>query len=165
MTRFNPLPHQLPRHVDAGIYGLILGSSIIVAASAEHPGQPGLVEVYLCVTATVFFLAHVYARVIGSWIEGEIPSGASVIGELRREWPMVSAQLLPALFLLLGALGVLAAQTAMTAALAVALGELFVAVAYACWRAHATLRQTATSLVVATLFAAVLVLLKIFVHG
>jgi hypothetical protein len=158
------LPHRRSRHVDAGIYGLILGSSIIAAASVEHPDRPGIVEAYLCVTAVVFFLAHVYARVIGAWIEGQAPSAESVRRELGREWPMVSAQLLPALALLLGALGVLPPQAAMTAALVLALSTLFVAVGFACRQARATPAQTATSLVVATAFAGAVVGLKILVH-
>lgn len=165
MARFRPLPHQLPRNVGVGIYGLILGSSIIAGASAEHPGKPGIVEIYLCVTAVVFFLAHVYARVIGRWIEGEAPQAATVREELRGEWPMVSVQLLPALLLLLGALGVLRGETAVTLALAVAFGELFVGVGYACRRAGAAPRQTAVSLVVAMLFAGAIIGLKILVHG
>jgi hypothetical protein len=165
MARFRLLPHQLPRNVHAGIYGLILGASIIAGASAEHPGKPGIVEIYLCVTAAVFFLAHVYARVIGRWIEGEAPKAATVKGELREEWPMISAQLLPAVLLLLGALSVLQGETAVTLALAVAFGELFVGVGYACWRAKAAPRQTVASLVVAMLFAGVIILLKILVHG
>jgi hypothetical protein len=160
-----PLPHRLSRNVDAGIYGLILGSSIVAAASVEHPNRPGIVEAYLCVTAVVFFLAHVYARVIGAWIEGQEPSAESVRRELRREWPMVSAQLLPALALLLGALHVLSPQTAITGALVLALSALFGAVGFACWQARATAAQTATSLVIATAFAAAIVGLKIVVHG
>ena len=77
---------------------------------------------------------------------------------------MVSAQLLPALILLLGALRVLPPRTAITIALVVALSALFVAVGFACRQAHATPAQTATSLVVATAFAAAIVGLKIFVH-
>jgi hypothetical protein len=164
MARFRPLPHQLPRNVHAGIYGLILGASIIAGAAAEHPGQAGIVEIYLCVTAAVFFLAHVYARVIGRWIEGEVPK-TTVPEELREEWPMVSAQLLPAIILLLGALSVLRSETAVTLALAVAFGELFVGVGYGCRRANATPRQTIASLMVAMVFAAVIILLKILVHG
>lgn len=160
-----PLPHRRSRNVDAGIYGLILGSSIVAAASVEHPDRPGIVEAYLCVTAVVFFLAHVYARVLGAWIEGEAPSGASVRRELRREWPMVSAQLLPALVLLLGALRVLPPQAAMTIALVLALSALFVAVGFACRQARATPAQTAASLFVATAFAGAIVALKILVHG
>lgn len=165
MAGFRPLPHQLPRNVHVGIYGLILGASIIAGASAEHPGKPGIVEIYLCVTAVVFFSAHVYARVIGGWIEGEVPGVAAVWEELRAEWPMISAQLLPAVVLLLGALSLLGSETAVTLALAAAFGELFIGVGYACRRANATPRQTAGSLVVAMLFAAVIILLKILVHG
>lgn len=57
-----PPPHRRSRNVDAGIYGLILGSSIVAAASVEHPDRPGIVEAYLCVTAVVFFLAHARLR-------------------------------------------------------------------------------------------------------
>jgi hypothetical protein len=159
------LPHRLSRDVDAGIYGLVLGSSIVAAASVEHPDSPGVVEAYLCITALVFFLAHVYARVIGAWIEGQAPSVRSVRRELGREWPMVSAQLLPVLALLLGALRVLPAATAITVALALALSALFGTVGFACWQARATRAQTALSLLVATAFAAAIVGLKIFVHG
>jgi hypothetical protein len=148
-----------------GIYGLILGASIIAGASAEHPSEPGIVEIYLCVTAVVFFLAHVYARVIGRWIEGESLEAATVRDEVRGEWPMISAQLLPAVILLLGALSVLRAETAVTLALAAAFAELFVGVAYACRRANADPRQMAASLVVAMLFAGAIILLKILVHG
>ena len=165
MRQWNFLPHQAPRNVAGAIYGLVLGSSIIAAASADHPRQAGLVEIYLCVTAVVFYLAHVYARVIGGWIEGESPSFAAVRQELRQEWPMVSAQLLPAALLLLGALGLIDGRNAITLALAVALAELLAGVAYACWKAHATARQAFASLVAAAAFAVVVVLLKIFVHG
>lgn len=165
MPRFRFLPHRLPRNVHVGIYGLILGASIIAGTSAEHPGKPWIVEIYLCVTAVVFFLAHVYARVIGRWIEGEAPEAPAVREELREEWPMISAQLLPAALLLLGALGVIGGETAVTLALAIAFGGLFIGVGYACWRASAAPRQTVASLVVAMLFAAVIILLKTLVHG
>jgi len=165
MTRWKVLPHQAPRNVGGAIYGLVLGSSIIAAASADHPRQAGLVEIYLCVTALVFYLAHVYARVIGGWIEGEVPSFAAVRQQLRQEWPLVSAQLLPAALLLLGALGVIDGRSAITLALAVALCELLAGVAYACWKAQATARQALTSIVAAAAFAVVVIVLKVFVHG
>jgi hypothetical protein len=55
LTRF--LPHEVRSNVAGAIYGVILGSSIIAAAGADHPRQAGLVEIYLCVTALVFYLA------------------------------------------------------------------------------------------------------------
>jgi len=78
---------------------------------------------------------------------------------------MVSAQMLPAVVLLLGALRVLEGETALTLALAIAFGELFLGVGYACRRANAAPRQTLASLAVAILFAAAIILLKILVHG
>jgi hypothetical protein len=165
VSRPSLLPHRVRRNVAGAIYGLILGSSIIAAAGADHPRQAGLVEIYLCVTALVFYLAHVYSGVIGSWIEGEAPSVLRVRKELGREWPMVSAQLLPALVLLLGALGVLSGRMAITLAMAVALAELLVGVALACHKAGATRMQATISISAGALFAAVVVLLKVFVHG
>ncbi|HEY0279258.1 MAG TPA: hypothetical protein VGC32_13410 [Solirubrobacterales bacterium] len=43
LTRF--LPHEVRRNVAGAIYGVILGSSIIAAAGADHPRQAGLVEI------------------------------------------------------------------------------------------------------------------------
>jgi hypothetical protein len=165
MSRFTLLPHKSPENVTGAIYGLILGSSIIAAASADHGDQPGLVEIYLCVTALVFYLAHVYARVLGGWIEGRPPTSSAVGQELRREWPMVGAQVVPALVLLAGVVGLIPPRTAITAALAVALAEVVLAVAYASQQARATTAQAVLSTLVALAFAAAVVLLKILVHG
>src|SRR6201996_5257127 len=137
------LPHRVRRNVAGAIYGLILGSSIIAAAGADHPRQAGLVEIYLCVTALVFYLAHVYAGVIGSWIEGEAPSALRVRKELVQEWPMVRAQMLPAAVLLLGALGLISSRWSISLALGVALAELMTGVVLACRRAGATRSQAA----------------------
>src|SRR6201996_232591 len=137
------LPHRVRRNVAGAIYGLILGSSIIAAAGADHPRQAGLVEIYLCVTALVFYLAHVYAGVIGAWIEGEPPSTGGVRRQLAREWPMVGAQLLPAAALLLGAVAPIPGRAAITLAMAVALTELLTGVVLACRRVGATRTQAA----------------------
>jgi hypothetical protein len=165
MARIELFPHERGANVASGIYGLVLGASVIAAAGSDHPRQAGVVEIYLCVTALVFYTAHVYARVIGSWIEGEVPTWPAIRHQLRRERPMVGAQLLPALFLLLGAIGVIGGRAAITLAVAVALTELMIGVTFACWRAEATPGQLAASLGVAGLFAIVVILLKVFVHG
>lgn len=164
MKRPKLLPHESPRNVAGAIYGLILGASIISAVSADHPGRAGVVEIYVCVTALVFYLAHVYAKVIGKWIEGEPPNALAIRHELRQEWPMVSAQLLPILILLLGALGIFSGQTAITLALVAALTELMIGVLYACFKVRATPVQAVASVSAAAVFAVVVVLLKIFVH-
>lgn len=165
MTRMPQLPHRTSSNVSGAIYGLILGASIIAASSVDHADQPGVVEIYLCVTAVVFFLAHVYARVIGRWIEGESPTATAVAQELRWEWPMVAAQAAPAAVLLIGVLGPIDPSTAITIALAVALVELFLAVGYACRQAKASPIQVIASGTAAALFAIAIVLLKILVHG
>jgi hypothetical protein len=165
MARFEIFPHERGANVASGIYGLVLGASVIAAAGADHPRQAGLVEIYLCVTALIFYLAHVYARVIGAWIEGEAPTWPAIRHGLRRERPMIGAQLLPALALLLGAIGVIGGRAAITLAVIVALTELMVGVTFACWRAQATPIQLALSVGVAGGFAIVVILLKVFIHG
>jgi hypothetical protein len=165
MTPLPQLPHRTSNNVSGAIYGLILGASIIAASSVDHADQPGVVEIYLCVTAVVFFLAHVYARVIGRWIEGEVPTAEAVAAELRWEWPMVASQAAPALVLLVGALGLIGAGRAITIALVVALAELFLAVGFACRQARASRRQVIASGATAAVFALTIVLLKILVHG
>lgn len=164
MKRPRLLPHESPRNAPGAIYGLILGASIISAVSADHPRQAGLVEIYVCATALVFYLAHVYSGVIGKWIEGRPPTAATVRAELREESPMLSAQVLPALILLLGALRLIDGQAAITAALVAALTELMLGVIYACVKLRATPAQAAISISTAGFFALVVVLLKAFVH-
>lgn len=164
-SKFTLLPHRAPENVAGAIYGLILGSSIIAASGADHSREPGLVEIYLCVTAVVFYLAHVYAKVIGGWIEGQAPTPKAVRGELKRESPMIGAQLVPALILLAGALGLIPAAAAITAALGIALVEVLLAVLYAVRQAEGTAWQAVFSGLVAIGFAAVVVLLKVFVHS
>ncbi len=161
----NQLPNQVRRNVAGAIYGLILGSSIIAAAGADHPRQAGLVEIYLCVTALVFYLAHVYAGVLGSWIEGEVPSALRVRRRLRREWPMVSVQVFPAAILLAGAIGLISGRAAITVAMGVALAELMVGVVLACRKAGATRTQAAISISAGATFALIVIFLKVFVHG
>jgi hypothetical protein len=150
LTRF--LPHEVRRNVAGAIYGVILGSSIIAAAGADHPRQAGLVEIYLCVTALVFYLAHVYARVLGS-----SPS--------IQEWPMVRAQMLPAAVLLLGALHLISGRWSISLAMGVALAELMTGVVLACRKAGATRGQATISISAAAAFALIVVFLKVFVHG
>ncbi len=164
MTRLPHLPHRTS-NISGAIYGLILGASIIAASSVDHADQPIVVEIYLCVTAVVFFLAHVYARVIGRWIEGETPTAEAVTRELRWEWPMVAAQAVPATVLLVGVLGLIDSTAAIAIALAIALVELFLAVGYACRQAKATRSQVIVSGLTATVFTVAIVLLKILVHG
>jgi len=163
LTRF--LPHEVRRNVAGAVYGVILGSSVIAAAGADHPRQAGLVEIYLCVTALVFYLAHVYARVLGSWIEGEAPSARRVRQELVQEWPMVRAQMLPAVVLLAGAFGLIASRWAISLALGVALAELMTGVVLACRKAGATRSQATVSISAGALFALIVIFLKVFVHG
>ena len=142
---------------------MILGSSIISAASADNPGQVGLVEIYVCVTALVFYLAHVYARVIGAWIEGEPPSAGGSAGAPSR---VVDAQRSAATRLVLTPWGAGAdlGPSRDHDRLDRGAHELMVGVVYACFKVRASQVQAVASVSAAAVFAVVVFLLKAFVH-
>jgi hypothetical protein len=94
------------RHATGAIYGTILVTAL-VAGLSEDPSY-GSTDILASVLSTtvVFWLAHVYARVLGRRLEGD-PRGT---GELTREamadeWPLIQAGALPCAALLLSAAG------------------------------------------------------------
>jgi hypothetical protein len=89
-----------------GVYGTILVTSVIVAASSDRGVGLGLLTVTVIVTVLVFWLAHVYARALAH----SVSSGARITwAELRglgaHEWPLLQAAVPPVAFLLVGWLG------------------------------------------------------------
>jgi hypothetical protein len=104
------------------IYGTILVLAVVVAGSKAYPHSAGNIAVLVVVTAIVFWVAHVYAHVLGhSVADDRHLSYASLRAVARREWSLVEAAVPPAVALSLGALGVISTQTAVWAALALGL--------------------------------------------
>jgi hypothetical protein len=151
-------------NVAGAIYGLILAASVIGAAS-QKPGQvAALVDIWLIVTLVVFWLAHVYAHVLGLWIrEQHVPSRAGVVQELRAEWAMVAAPALPVAVLALGILDAVDDRLAIDLALGVCVFQLAASIAYAARRGGATGRQTVVSVAIGLSFGIVIVAMKTFV--
>jgi hypothetical protein len=79
------------------VYGSLLAASVIVGASpVKHPPRPLELIALLLATGIVFWLAHVYAQVVGG------SGGPCAIGRrhvlvvARHEWPLVEAAIPPA---------------------------------------------------------------------
>ncbi|TAK70211.1 MAG: hypothetical protein EPO13_04435 [Actinomycetota bacterium] len=94
-------PEQL--NYAGAIYGSLLAASTIIgtAATADDLPEPGQLLAAVAVTATVFWLLHVYVRVIGE----ELPRGHRVTAAVRRaaalESPILAAAAVPTVVLLL----------------------------------------------------------------
>ncbi len=151
--------------VTEGIYGLILATAMITVAREYESENAGRIALTVLVTAVVFWLAHVYSRVLAWSMERERMLSRAEVGEiLRHDWPLVAVALPLVGVLLLGAVDILRDQTAVLLALLLALAELAVSGAWAARASGAGVGGTALSAVVAVALGTAVVLLKAFVH-
>jgi hypothetical protein len=124
----------------AAVYGSIVAASLVTASRQEH-ASPEATALALISTLAVFWLAHVWCAIVGDRLHrGTHLSLKQARRIARAEWPLVEAAFAPAVVLLAGWAGALAADTAARLAIAISCLELFgwgVAVgrrAYARWR-------------------------------
>ena len=163
--RWRPLVARTRGSVTEAIYGLILATSVISVSAEYDSSNAGLVAVTVLVTGVVFFLAHVYARVLaGSIAHHRMLDRSEVRSVLRHDWPLVEATVPLVLILALGVLDVMDDETAILAATVVALVELAGAGAYSARASGAALRWTVLSAIVAVSLGSAVVLLKTLVH-
>src|SRR5687768_1089006 len=147
------------------VYGLILATSVIAVSREYAASNAGVVAVTVLVTGIVFWLAHVYARVLaGSLTTRRAPQGAELREAARHDWPLVGVTVPLVLILALGALDVVPDRAAILVATLVALVELGAAGGYAARASGAGLGGTAVSAVVAMALGSAVILLKAFVH-
>jgi hypothetical protein len=107
------------------IYGTIVALSVIVGSARAYPHEPGHIAVLVAVTCLTFWLAHVYAHGLGHSVHrGEHLSFKELQGIARREASVLEAAVPPIVALLLGALGVFSARTAIWIAFALGLAVL-----------------------------------------
>ena len=163
--RWRPLVASTTGSVTEAIYGLILATSVIAVSAEYASSNAGLVGVTVLVTGVVFWLAHVYARVLaGSITNHRAPNRSEVREALRHDWPLVEVTVPLVLILALGALDVLADKTAILAATLAVLVELVGAGAYAARVSGAGLPGTVASALIAVTLGGTVVLLKALVH-
>lgn len=151
--------------VTEGIYGLILAVSVIAVSREYESNNAGTIAVTVLVTGIVFWLAHVYARILARSMRGDSwPTRAEAREVLRHDWPLVEVTLPLVAILLLGALDILGDTTAVLFAVLAALLELGTSGAYAARSSGAGVPMTVVSALVAVALGGAVVVLKAFVH-
>ena len=151
--------------VTEGIYGLILATSVIAVSREYDSTDAGTIGITVLVTGIVFWLAHVYSRVLSRSIARRRMLTRPEMGEaLRHDWPLVEVTVPLVVILALGGIGVLPDRAAIVIATLVALVELGAAGAYAARMSGAGARGTILSTVVAVALGGAVILLKALVH-
>jgi len=149
-------------NVDGAIFGTITAAAVI-AASAAHDATIGSVVIVTVVTVVVFWLAHVYGLVVEGHLE-EGRSGLAAVGEaMIDELPVLEAPAPSVLLLFVGLIGVLDADTAVLAALWMAVAQLVIWGAAAGRRHGRSWRAAAVSGAISGTFGLVIILLKTLV--
>ena len=163
--RWRPRIVRTTGSVTEGIYGLILATSVIAVSREYDASNAGLIGVSVLVTGVVFWLAHVYARVLARSIAHQRMLNRSEVREvLRHDWPLVEITVPLVVILALGALDVVPDRAAILAATFAALVELAAAGAYAARMSGAGVRGTVVSAVIAVTLGSAVVVLKALVH-
>jgi len=148
-----------------GIYGLILATSVIAVSRQYDSTDAGTIAAAVLGTGIVFWLAHVYSRVLSRAIgRRRMLSGPEMREALRHDWPLVEVTLPLVAVLTLGGVGVLPDRAAIVIATVAALVELGSAGAYAARLSGAGVRGTILSTVVALALGSAVILLKALVH-
>jgi hypothetical protein len=148
----------------AGVYGSILVAAVIAALS-EKQASAGRLAASVAATGIVFWLAHVWSDGLGEYAAtGRRPGAARLAVLASQQWPMLQAELVPLLALLVGAVGAYSDETAVTISLALAVAQLFVWGYAAGSRGHERRRDAIFSALITGGLGLVLVLLKIAVH-
>jgi hypothetical protein len=163
--RWRPRVVRTSGSVTEAIYGLILATSVIAVSREYDSSNAGLIGVTVLVTGVVFWLAHVYARVLARAVnQHRMLNRSEVRDVLRHDWPLVEVTVPLVLILALGVLDVVPDKAAILAATLAALAELTAAGAYAARKSGAGVRGTVVSAVIAVALGSAIVLLKALVH-
>ena len=163
--RWRPRVTRTAGSVSEAIYGLILAVSVIAVSREYDSTNAGLVGVTVFVTGVVFWLAHVYSRVLATSMTRERGFNRSEVLELlRHDWPLVEVTIPLVLILALGVFDAISDRVAILAAMIAALAELAAAGAYAARVRGSGLTGTVVSAAIALALGGVVVLLKVLVH-
>ena len=147
------------------IYGTILVMAVISGLSHDEDIGSAKLIAAVCATTLVFWIAHVYAEILGRRLEGEEQfAWASIRVVMRGEWPIVEAALLPVLALLVGVVGIVDTDTAVNIAIGAGVVELFAWGIAAGRKLELSTGATVLAGVVNGALGLVIVLLKVLVH-
>jgi hypothetical protein len=146
----------------AGIYGVIVASSVMAASHAETAIA---VEIAVLVTLVIYWGAERYARVVAQRIhDGHRPDRSQLRRELTTGWAMVSASTVPLVVLLIARLLGAAVTVAVLSALACSTVLLAIA-GWAIGRGGKLSRgERLASAATAAAFGIALIVLKMLLH-
>ncbi len=84
------------------IYGSLLAASTIVGTSAANPADTNSAQLLaaVVVTSVVFWLMHVYVRVVGNELPRRVPLAEAIRHSVREELPILLAVIPPASFII-----------------------------------------------------------------
>ena len=154
-----------PANLARAIYGYILATSLVAAFSEDDDYSTTEVAVSVFVTGLVFWLAHVYASLLGErYAAGRRLTRSEIGAEFYAEWPLVQAFIPSIAVLLLGTIGLLSDDTAVWLAIAVGLAALLLWSLEIGRRERLSLLELAAMGLVNGLFGAAVVVLKVVVH-
>jgi len=144
----------------AGVYGIIVSSSVLVTAHAETAVK---LDIIVVVTLMIYWAAERYARIVAERIhEGHRPTWHVVREQLASGWEIISLSVLPLLVLLLAR----AVGAELNGAILAALICATVLLGAAGWRMGAKLTPTerTVSTLIAATFGMIMIALKILLH-
>lgn len=154
-----------PANLARAIYGYILATSLVAAFSEDDDYSTTEVAVSVFVTGLVFWLAHVYASLLGErYAAGRRLTRSEIGAEFYAEWPLVQAFIPSIAVLLLGTIGLLSDDTAVWLAIAVGLAALLLWSLEIGRRERLSPLELALMALVNGLFGVAVVVLKVVVH-
>jgi hypothetical protein len=162
---WRPLVVRTAGSVTEAIYGLILATSVIAVSREYEPANAGVVGVTVLVTGVVFWMAHVYSRVLATSVtQHRRPGRREVRDAVRHDWPLVEVTLPLLVILALGVLEVVPDRASILVAMLAALVELAVAGAYAARMRGSGVTEAVVSAAIAVALGSAVVLLKALLH-
>jgi hypothetical protein len=162
---WRPFAIRTSESATQGVYGLILATAVIAISRESDPSDAGQAALSMLVTALVFWLAHGYARLLGTAVSHDRGlTRAAVAWAAREHWSVVEVAIPLVLLLGLGAIDVIPDRAALVAATILALLELAATGAYAAIRHDAGPGGTLLSAAFALMLGLLVVLLKVLIH-
>lgn len=163
---WRPFAIRTSESATQGVYGLILATAVIAISRESDPSDAGQAALNVLVTALVFWLAHVYARLLGTAVSHDRRvTRAAVAWAAREHWSLVEVAIPLVLILGLGAIGPMPEdEHVLVAATILALVELAATGAYAAIRHDAGPGGTLVSAAFALILGLFVVLLKVLIH-
>jgi hypothetical protein len=159
--RARTVPERDPTDYAGAIYGSLLAASVVTGTSpGQHPPKPVELVALLLATGVVFWLAHVYAEVVGHRSDGPFLSRKDVRIAAAREWPIVQAAVPPAAAAGVGVLFGLSASASAWLALLVALAGQLGWALYVAGKAGASRRGMVAAAAVYLALGLLIVVLK-----